>query len=56
MISMKVGIKHRGLKVNVIFYLDEHDLSHRSFIKDKNSGERSQDHWSSDLSIQLFIP
>ena len=44
---MKVGMKHRVLNVKVTFYLDQHDLSQRSFIKDQISGEGSQDHWYS---------
>ena len=36
--------KASGLKVKVIFYLDQHDHNQRSFIKDQISGERSKDH------------
>ena len=32
-----------GTHVKVTFYLDQHDLNQRSFIKDQISGERSHD-------------
>ena len=35
------------------FYVGQHGLSQRSFIKDKISGERYQDHWSSGISFDL---
>ena len=49
LISMKVDMKHRGLQVKVIGYLDLHDLKQRSFIKDQISNVRSLDDWSSGL-------
>ena len=39
-----------SIRGQVYFYLDQHDLSQRSFIKDQISGERYQDHWSSGIS------
>ena len=33
-------------EVKFTFYLDQHDLSQRSFIKDQISGELHQVHWS----------
>ena len=52
---MKVFMKHSGLKDKFIFYLDQRDLSQRSFIEDHISGKRSPDHWSSCNSIQSMM-
>ena len=54
LISIKVGRKHRGLKVKVTFYLDQHDLSQRSFINNQASGDLSQDHWSPGSYRDIF--
>ena len=34
-------------EVTFTFYLDEHNLSQKPFIKHQISGERYQEHWSS---------
>ena len=52
---MKVGMNHRELKVKVTFYLDQNDLSQRSFIKDQISYKCSQDHLFSGLQIFSII-
>ena len=46
LISMKAEMKHVGPKIKVTFYIDQHGLSLRSFMKDQISGERPQEHWS----------
>ena len=41
-----------------MLYVGQHGLSQRSIIKDKISGERYKDHWSSVLSfvfVCLFV-
>ena len=53
-VDLKIGryreftvlIKVCVFEVMFTFYLDQHDHSKRSFIKDQISGYRCQDHWS----------
>ena len=44
-----------AFEVKFIFYVGQHGLSQRSVIKDKISGERYQDNWSSVFFFLSFL-